>query len=352
MIEPDTLAERFRDPKRDAYSSPDARGFRLDNSVVRAAMLEAKRYVLADSACRLAVQLSNRFPLDIERMLESIELPAPAVWIEMGSRCMLDERLRLGTIPEIREARPPSARTAMLVKDRGDGTIQSWCIEDGVRDYTGKVIAWPLSYLISLYKPVQAWQAVNTAAHWGYGAGTPYLTALNGRAVATIFARRIGPEGEAILQTELMGWTRLTVATLAMFCSVASIETVERKPGHIRIGGAMRPHLKSDKLVIVVPKRIRKPSAWAMEAIKKAAGERRRRQHDVSAHMRHLTYQPRALGWEPIIIGNRLYYQKQVKAHKRGDRSLGVVEHRETHVIARPLIDPATLRIIPPESVQ
>jgi hypothetical protein len=338
----ETLAERFRDPKTDGevWLARELGQHAPDNSVVRRLMLEAKRYVMDDDALKLAVDLSESWPREVLHQLDAIEMPASAVWIEFSSQTLTQQRLKYGTLEDAPADRPPTARCGMLIKDRGDGQIQTWCIEDGDPDEFGSregmIVSWPLSYAISLTGPHKAHRGQPgwTGVCWGYGSQTEDLELLAGRAWPTMapsFMKLFNEQGAAKLMHELRGWTRLTVSMLALLSTVASIVEVPRPPGHSRIGGLMRPRLKSDRLVIYVPRTIRKPVPWAQKIIRNSAAHRRRL-HEVSKHWRHLDRMPAAPGWEPVLIGNKHMWRKEIAFHLRGDPNLGVVEHRETFV--------------------
>jgi hypothetical protein len=340
----ETLAERFRDPKKDGevWLARELGQHAPDNSVVRRILLDAKRYVMDDDALKLAVDLSESWPRQVLHQLDAIEMPAKeGVWIEFSSQTLTRQRLKYGTLDEAPADRPPTARCGMLIKERGDGLIQSWCIEDGDPDEFGQqeglIVAWPLSYCISLAGPsAEKWRGRPgwTGLVWGYGSATDDLALLEGRAWPTMdpsFMKLFDEKGAAKLMHELRGWTRLTVAMLALLSTVASIVEVPRPPGHSRIGGLMRPRLKSDRLVIYVPRTIRKPVPWAQKIIRNSAAHRRRL-HEVSKHWRHLDHMPSAPGWEPVLIGNKWMWRKEIGFHLRGDPALGVVEHRETFV--------------------
>lgn len=339
----ETLAERFRDPKNDGEVwLARENGLHVpDNSHVRRVMLDAKRYVMDDDACRLAVDLSESLPRQVLHQLDAIELPSPTMWIEFGSETLTRQRLKYGNFADGDPAeRGPSARCGMLLHQREPGVIQTWCIEDGdpaefgARE--GMIVAWPVSYVISTIGPAERWRTTRdmNSLLWGYGSEAPDLELLDGRGAATMdpsYMKVFDKRNVARLMVELRGWTRLTIAMLALFSTVASIEEVPRPPGHVRLGGFLRPRLKSDRLVIYVPKGIRKPVPWARKAISRAV-QHKRPLHEVSKHWRHLDHMPAAPGWEPVLIGNKHMWRKEIDTHLRGDPALGVVEHRETYV--------------------
>ena len=338
-----TLAERFRDPKNDGevwLARELGHRHVPDNNPVRRFMLEAKRYVMDDDALRLAVDLSESMPRQVLHQLDAIEMPAKSVWIEFSSAALTKQRLKYGTLEDVPADRPDTARCGMLIHEREPGLIQTWCIEDGDPDEfkarDGMIVAWPLSYAINLPGPVEMHRAPKdfNGIVWGYGQLADDLQVLDGRAWPTMdpsYKRVFGESGARKIMYELRGWTRLTVAMLALFSTVATIEEVPRPEGHVRLGGMVRPRLKSDRLVIYVPRTIRKPVPWARKAIHRAA-QHKRRLHEVSRHWRHLEKRPSAPGWEPVLIGNKHMWRKEIEAHLRGDPNLGVVEHRETYV--------------------
>jgi hypothetical protein len=338
----ETLAERFRDPKNDGevWLARELGQHVPDNSHVRKLVLQAKRYVMDDDALKLAVDVSESWPRAVLHQLDAIEMPAPSVWIEFSSKTLTAQRLKYGTLEDAPPDRPDTARCGMLIATRDDGMIQTWCIEDGDPDEfgarEGMIVAWPLSYAISLTGPheSQRGRAGWTGLCWGYGSETEDLELLAGRAWPTMdpsFMRLFNEAGAAKLMKELRGWTRLTVSMLALLSTVASIQEVPRPPGQVRLGGLMRPRLKTDRLVIYVPRTIRKPVPWAQKIIRQSA-QHKRRLHEVSKHWRHLERMPAAPGWEPVLIGNKWMWRKEIAFHLRGDPALGVVEHRETFV--------------------
>jgi hypothetical protein len=333
----ESLAERYRDPANE-YDWFRANNREYESPVQRQLMISAKRYVMDEAATRLAVQLSTAQPRTVLQQLDAIEPPAPVVWIEWPSEVFLEERAKLGTLVMPREHHPPQARTGALI-EFVDNIFRTWCIEDGFEDekgdFRGKVICWPISYHVALTGTPYRHDN-DTHLIWGYQTlGPSDVTPLKGRAIATVHPSihsRLGPEGELVMLQEMQGWTRLVVATLAMFSTVSVVETLPRPAGRVLLGGVTRPRLQTDRLVLRVPRKIRKVVKWAQRAISNRAAVRHKL-HEVSEHYRHLDFQPRAEGWEAILMNGEAIWRKKIARHLRGDPALGVVEHKQTFVV-------------------
>ncbi|HEY1878439.1 MAG TPA: hypothetical protein VGG68_00755 [Caulobacteraceae bacterium] len=329
-----TLADRFRDPRN---VDPI-----VDDKVLRGAMIQGERMILDDAAVRLLIQMSHTSPREMRRMLDQIVVPERPMWIEFGSKVMLQERVALGVGLDPKDVanRDPEARTALLVQPGLDDPreLHSWCIEDADEESweeMGKVMIWPVGLV--LYPPdPHARRGASDAQQriiWGYGKGTD-VSPLVGRCsniVTSSKAGRLGDDGLKLMATELSGWSRVTVAMLAMLQTVVISGEPVRAPGHVREGGRLQPRLASRHATLQVPRRIRNVAAYATRKLREAA-EHRKRLHEVRAHYRHLGHEPRAPGWQPVMIGGEQLWRKRIAGHKRGDASLGVVEHDFTVV--------------------
>ncbi|HEY1878453.1 MAG TPA: hypothetical protein VGG68_00825 [Caulobacteraceae bacterium] len=115
-----------------------------------------------------------------------------------------------------------------------------------------------------------------------------------------------------------------------MLQTVATVGQEERPPGHVLVGGRMRPRLTICPLTLQVPRRIRNVAAYARRKLAETATGKRL--HEVRAHYRHLAFQPRPPGWMPVIIEGQMMWRKRIDSHLRGDPALGVIEHDFTVV--------------------
>lgn len=326
-----TLADRFRDPRSVAPQ--------LDDAVVRSAMLRADRMVVDDAAVRLAVTLAISAPREMRRMLDQIEFPAQPMWLEWSSRTMLQARLAEGTLisPEEADSRDPAAKTGLLIMPGLDNAreLHSWCVEDADAEsakIAGEIMLWPIG--ITLYQP-QDRRSESKGGNmiWGYGDDVD-VAPLSGRAAYLVTQskeRLLGKDGVATAAHELSGWSRMTVAMLAMLQTVTIAGEPTRVPGSVRLGGRLQPNLSTRHLSLQVPHRIRNVPAYARRRLHEEATFRKRL-HEVRAHYRHLDHQPRAPGWAPILVEGQTLWRKRIAGHLRGDPSLGVVEHDVTVV--------------------
>lgn len=332
----------------------------------RNALRRAKRFVFDEAACRMAVRMIGcpDGALNFPRFLDNAEHPTDVIWIEASAWVEQDEVRRLAAEnPEWGMGTAGDAtvddRTGWLfVRDRGVLQVFTW-----MHTVEGMVATFPVYHLVSLGETrfprlgpgdvLHDGQSVlvqgksgrgtyeeQTAITWNIeGADPKVVKPLIGR--ARIVTRL---SGLSLLRGEAarFNWFARNAARglpfalcyLAMLNTIAFVDEEARPPGQQLIGGTSRPYLTRCAAKVVVPRRIRRVTKWALDEMRAAAA--RKRLHEVSAHYRHLRHKPLTDGWVEVEIEGETYWRKRIDQHLRGDPDLGVVEHDVTLVKGAP----------------
>jgi len=291
-------------------------------------MRKAERYVLDENLIRTIVQLSQCYPARAKQYMDLAWPAADSVWIEFPSQPMLQERRAIHGKDFAYVHRQPEARTGILVH-MINGAMHLNCFE---HDETCRsIFPWPMGFY--LFKEPVEQELFECAAVWGYTEGMD-LEVLRGYAVPSLHpdaVRNLPKDYKELVQimtAELAGLVRLTVIALALLASPATrVGPPVRPRGRFIAHNATHPYQPRRFVELEIPKRVREVRPY----IEKMLATHHKRLHEVRAHYRHLTYQPRAPGWLPIETPQGMLWRKAIARHLRGDPDLGVVEHEGIH---------------------
>lgn len=344
MRSPLTLADRVLTERAEVRQMEPLRG-----DVAPLLRQTPDKYVFDTAASAMIGTLGSQPSRGLARLVPLAVPPTETIWIEWDHRALRQAGIATGVVELDGSDAEWVLRMGALVKrvrhgdsDEITATGFTFVGENEPAHAVVSVMYWPIAYLVGVelrqgmeYLGLGDWlddeRAVSIdRAIWGIGGlGDPKPLQGLGMCVMTDGAdtlRRIDRKvvDEAIKQAmfDLTGALRYAVAALAVINAVGEVGASHRPPGMIRAGGSMRPYQPHRLVTVNVPKH-RQPLSFARSRIAAV----HHRLHEVRAHWRRLTHEPRASGWAAVEINGRTYWQKAIARHLRGDPDLGVVEH-------------------------
>lgn len=294
----------------------------------------ADRYVLDGRGVQVMHQLAAQDPKDILRLLKVAKPANPLTWIEWETWQLFDERERTDPGWHERMAvdrRKPGQRSGIFVLIRDDGSLHINAIEHQADSRLP--LYWPLGFNLFIEPEDQAPDMATVCNVWGYEETADDLKVLarHGRFSAhpsyPLSERKLGS-----LAKQLSGFTRMTVAVLAMLNTIAEKSESTRPRRRFIAGGRTHPYVERRFLTVHVPKRVTDVTRWA----NREAVLYHKRLHQVRAHWRYLKDRPNTAGWEHVEIDGVDYWRKTIEAHLRGNADLGIVEHVEGAIVRGP----------------